>query len=201
MTTRANTFAPIASICAALALLAALPACGSDAPQAAPVAPSRPAVVVSSTTPPPQPAAAPASHAATPAPRAQDAPEPSRARPLEVVQATAARGVSDRTPVGADNAFSVRSGVVYAHVTLRNMEEPTEVQMVWKRDGEVSSSVTLPVGTSPRWRTWSQKRLRAWDAGAWTVEILDAQGDLLHTLRFDVHEAPAGHDDEGEEGC
>jgi hypothetical protein len=60
------------------------------------------------------------------------------------------------------------------------------VTLTWLRDGAPRATVSLEVGTSPRWRTWARRRLAPTDAGAWTAELRDPSGALLETLSFTV---------------
>lgn len=106
---------------------------------------------------------------------------------LRVVEATMASSVEARAPLGSDLDFTADGSRVWAWVSVQNRDEPTTVDMIWKRDGEKINTVTLKVGLSRGWRTWSYRTLRGWDVGHWSVEVVDAEGNLLRELRFDVH--------------
>jgi len=116
---------------------------------------------------------------------------------LKVLRGGVGTGIAQRELEDARVDFDRWDEAVFAHVTVQNLESPTTIKMVWRRDGELSSVVTLPVGVSPRWRTWSKKSLRGWDVGSWQVDVYDANDQLQQTLNFDVHE---GHPSE-DEGC
>ena len=66
------------------------------------------------------------------------------------------------------------------------MGDASTITMVWKKEGQTKLSVTLPVGHSWGWKTWSKKGIGAKDAGHWTVDVLDANEQLLETLSFNV---------------
>lgn len=117
---------------------------------------------------------------------------------LTVVSGAIGMGVEKRVPIDVGTVFDTDAGTLVAHVGVRNLDSPSQIQMIWKRDGVVSSSMSLDVGVSPRWRTWSKKRIRSWDTGEWTVEVRDAEGDLLKTMEFEVVEAQL---DDDEFGC
>ncbi|MDP6946698.1 MAG: DUF2914 domain-containing protein, partial [Myxococcota bacterium] len=109
---------------------------------------------------------------------------------LEIVDAALALGVERRKPVQAGENFRLGEKV-WAWVSVRNPDPQAEITMVWKRDGVVRSRMTLNVGKSPRWRTWSRYTLRPTDEGLWTVEVLDAEGNLLHVMGFKTLAADA----------
>ena len=104
---------------------------------------------------------------------------------LSVVEATLARGVSERQPIGPTHHFSVGE-VAWAWVAMGNRGEEASMTMLWFRDDALRSRLDLKVGTSPRWRTWSRRTLRSSDIGRWRVEVQSAEGEVLHTLRFEV---------------
>jgi hypothetical protein len=76
--------------------------------------------------------------------------------------------------------------VAWAWVAVKNSGDSQPATMVWTRDGQIRSRLTLEIGSSPRWRTWSRRTMRASDVGAWRVEVQDGQGQVLHTMRFEV---------------
>ena len=105
---------------------------------------------------------------------------------LEIVDDAIATGVVKREPVGVSAHFGDDAGVLWAWVQVRNLKAPSQVTMVWRHEGEVRSRVTLDVGVSPRWRTWSRKSVGAKDHGEWTVEVLSPDGETLRTLKFEL---------------
>ena len=104
---------------------------------------------------------------------------------LSVVESALAHGVSQRRPVRPVTEFQV-GDVAWAWISLKNSGDSQPATMVWTRDGQIRSRLTLEIGTSPRWRTWSRRTMRASDVGDWHVEVQDAQGQVLHTMRFEV---------------
>ena len=106
---------------------------------------------------------------------------------LAVVEATLAHGVSKRRPVRPATEFRV-GDVAWAWISVKNSGEAQPATMIWYRDGEVRSRLTLDIGKSPRWRTWSRRTMRSSDVGSWQVEVHDQHGEIIHTLRFDVIE-------------
>jgi len=104
---------------------------------------------------------------------------------LAVVEATLAHGVSKRRPVRPSTEFMV-GDVAWAWISVKNSGEAQPATMIWYRDGQIRSRLTLDIGKSPRWRTWSRRTMRASDVGSWQVEVHDQDGEIIHTLCFDV---------------
>lgn len=104
---------------------------------------------------------------------------------VEVVDFAIGTAVERRVLTGASDRFPLDTQRVYAHLTLESPIETT-VDVVWFRGETEVQRLTLDVGESPRWRTWSYRTLRPRDAGRWTVEVRDADGTLLDMLAFDV---------------
>lgn len=88
--------------------------------------------------------------------------------------------VESSKPVGDADAAAHAKIVTY-YLELSNRKAPTDVILVWKRDGKEVVRQHLEVGISPRWRTWGMCPT----AGAHEMEIdvLDASG---HTLKSDT---------------
>ena len=64
---------------------------------------------------------------------------------------------------------------------------PTTVEHRWYFDGRLEQSVTLDVQpNSGGYRTFSRRTSNARRAGAWRVELRNADGQLLREERFTV---------------
>ena len=120
--------------------------------------------------------------------------------PLAIVDTALGIDVEDRMPVGVATHFGQDVGKVWAWARVKNAGEPTQIQMVWKREGVVKSRLTLDVGTSSGWRTWSRKTMRTKDVGRWTVEITGPDGEMLDVMTFDISAGETASTD-GELGC
>lgn len=105
---------------------------------------------------------------------------------LAVVDSAVATGVVKRVPQGADDTFEANVGTLWGYIKVKNTEAPSQVTMVWKREGKVRTKIDVSVGVSPGWRTWSRQQIRPRDAGRWTVETFAADGTLLDSMAFDV---------------
>jgi hypothetical protein len=56
---------------------------------------------------------------------------------------------------------------------------------VWYFGDTPKARVNLKIKSSG-WRTYSSKRIKTNDVGAWRVDVLGPNGELLRTLRFRI---------------
>ena len=118
-----------------------------------------------------------------PAEQTPDQREPTEQRSA-VERLVVAAGVKHRLPVGVDSRFS---GVerVWGYLEVNHSGPPTALWMEWAREGETRSRLSVTVGESARWRTWSWQRLRPQrDAGRWEVRVTTAGGEVLARAQF-----------------
>ncbi len=105
---------------------------------------------------------------------------------LEILESVMAADVKERKPVGVAGAFDWSAGQIWSYIAVRNDGEPTTVKMVWRKDGKEKFGIDVKVGKSKAWRTWSRKRMRKKDVGAWTVDVVEPGGQVLKTMSFEV---------------
>lgn len=92
----------------------------------------------------------------------------------------AAKGVEKREPVEPGTTFTAGTKVwVWSRISGAN---GTAVKHVWKQDGKAVWTATLKVG-SVKWTTSSRHQC---NAGAWTVEVVGADGATLGSVAFTV---------------
>jgi hypothetical protein len=108
-----------------------------------------------------------------------------QAADLSVETAAICRDIVDRAPVDQGTSFSVSVGKLYCFTKIVGAETPTEVTHVWYFGAEERARITLSIGGSS-WRTYSSKVLQQHEIGAWRVEVLDADGNILETANFTV---------------
>ena len=96
-----------------------------------------------------------------------------------------AGSIEDREPVGVVNAFSSSTEKVYCFLEAKDILEETTVSFVWYYGDRKTATIELPIGKSPRWRTYSSKKLRG-RAGEWKVELQDSWGNVLDSVIFTV---------------
>jgi hypothetical protein len=91
--------------------------------------------------------------------------------------------VAERMPTDSVDGFSADTDVGFAFVRISNSGDPTQVKVVWSRNGVEQGAVPLNVGTSSGWRTWSSTNLQP---GNWRVQVVDANGGVLSQKDFTV---------------
>jgi len=96
-------------------------------------------------------------------------------------------GVEERELIGEASAFPSTVGKVYCWTCVQGADEPTEIIHVWYYGVEKMTEVMLPV-EYPRHRTWSYKTILPEWKGEWGVEILDAAGNKLDSIVFEITE-------------
>jgi hypothetical protein len=94
--------------------------------------------------------------------------------------------VDERMPTDSVDGFAAETDVGFAFVRVSNGGDPTQVKMVWSRNGVEQGSVPLNVGTSSSWRTWSRVSLQP---GNWRVQVVNADGSVLSQREFSVGQA------------
>lgn len=104
---------------------------------------------------------------------------------LEVATSAICENVVNREVVNEGSTFSASVGKLYCFSKIANVDSLTEVVHAWYYGNTERARVTLNVNP-PAWRTYSSKIIQAHETGSWRVEILDASGNLLETVRFEV---------------
>ena len=108
-----------------------------------------------------------------------------QAAALSVEGASICTGVADREAVDAGTSFAVSVGRLYCFSKIADIQESTEIVHVWYYGETERARVSLGV-KPPAWRTYSSKIIQAHEIGSWRVELLDASGNLLETLKFEL---------------
>ena len=104
---------------------------------------------------------------------------------LSVESASICTGVANREAVDAGTSFAVSIGRLYCFSKLADIQESTDIVHVWYYGETERARISLGVNP-PAWRTYSSKIIQAHEIGAWRVEILDASGNLLETLKIET---------------
>lgn len=102
---------------------------------------------------------------------------------LNVQEAVITTAVVERAPVDAVQSYPVTVGKLYCFTQVTGAQEETSLTHVWFWGEKEVARTTLPV-RSANWRTWSVKTILPSWTGEWRVDILDAEGNLLHSLPF-----------------
>ena len=104
---------------------------------------------------------------------------------LQVEDAVVCTNVVDREPVDSAVSFPASVGRLYAFTRIVGASDPSQVVHVWYFGEMERARVTLGVNGS-NWRTYSSKVIQEHEIGAWRVEVLDADGNNLDSIQFDV---------------
>ena len=92
-------------------------------------------------------------------------------------------GIEDRLPVGESTQFFETAERIYCYTRINGAVDTLDVAHVWYYGDEEKARVDLTI-KSASWRTWSSKKmLPAW-AGAWRVDVLGPDGELLLSREF-----------------
>jgi hypothetical protein len=111
--------------------------------------------------------------------------EMKEAAQLGVSVAAICKNVVDREPVDAGISFAAAVGKLYCFTKIIGAESPTQITHVWYFDGNERARVDLAVNGAS-WRTFSSKIIQEHELGAWRVDVMDAEGNVLKTLEFEV---------------
>ena len=104
---------------------------------------------------------------------------------LEVVAAAICKDVVDREAVDVGSSFSTSVPRLYCFTKIVGASQPTEVVHVWSYGDVERARVSLSVKAAT-WRTYSSKAIQAHEIGTWRVDVLDAAGNLLETINFEI---------------
>lgn len=101
------------------------------------------------------------------------------------VEARLGTGLEEREIIGEAYNFPSSIGRVYCWTLILGSEEPTEITHVWYYGEKKMAEVKLAI-KSQRYRTWSCKTILPEWVGNWRVEVVDAVGNLLKSISFEV---------------
>jgi hypothetical protein len=101
------------------------------------------------------------------------------------IASTVCKNVANRETIGAGTVFAYSVGRLYCLSNIAGIQNPTKIVHAWYYGETQRARVTLGVNP-PKWRTYSSKIIQAHEIGAWRVEILDASGNLMETVRFEI---------------
>ena len=115
----------------------------------------------------------------------QAAGQAQEAAQLEVAAAVICTNVAGLEPADSGTSFAATVGKLYCLTKVTGAQSPTQITHVWYFDGTERARVDLAVN-SVSWRTYSSKIIRPHEMGAWKVDVLDSNGNILKTLEFEV---------------
>jgi hypothetical protein len=104
-----------------------------------------------------------------------------------VKKAVMCEGVQDGFPVNQTIIFDGSKNSAYCWSEFDPVSDEGVVFHKWYRRGELITSKKLSVHP-PRWAAYTRLPLRQADIGPWHLNITDANGNVLRTLRFSITE-------------
>jgi hypothetical protein len=104
---------------------------------------------------------------------------------LTLVQAVMCEGLRSLVPWNEAVAFSIKREEVFCFLDFDPVPEKTSIRIswYWRDERRRNPKFTL---YPPRWSTLDSMQLRDADKGPWRVEVKDAEGNILKTLRFSI---------------
>lgn len=111
---------------------------------------------------------------------------------VELSTGTVVRGVftsdvQDHEPV--DQLTTTDTNTVSFFTELKDFQGETVIHR-WEHNGENMAEVKFQVG-GPRWRVWSSKNMMPEWGGAWTVSVVNGNGDVVASETLNYTPAPA----------
>ena len=104
---------------------------------------------------------------------------------LNAATAVICKNIADRQPVEPGTSFSASVGRLYCYSKIADIENSTKIEHVWYFGDSERARIPLSINP-PSWRTYSSKIIQAHETGKWHVKILDASGNLLEDVEFEV---------------
>lgn len=130
-------------------------------------------------------AATTAAAVATPAAKKEEPKKEAASTGEWKVEGKTCKSLTNRECADASESFASTDGTVYAWTKVVGPKDGGELHHVWFKGDDQMGDVTLKIGGSP-WRTYSKKTLGDKSQGDWRVEVRDANGAVLETLKFSV---------------
>jgi hypothetical protein len=104
---------------------------------------------------------------------------------LKITELAVTTKIVKGNPIDSVHRISASSvNALYCFTRLTADEDTdTTIKHVWYRDTEKIGEYVLPV-KGKKWRTYSKKMIEKGEPKEWRVEVLDAEGKLLKTVKF-----------------
>ena len=104
---------------------------------------------------------------------------------MTLEQATMCEAIESYKPKVPAVVFSVSIGRVSCFTAFDPVPKKTEILHQWYFRDQLVTSKRLHL-RPPKWATVSSIQPRQADIGPWRVDIIDAEGTVMHTLRFSI---------------
>ena len=94
--------------------------------------------------------------------------------------------IKDRTPLNIIEELDNSFGKIYFFTNIRNLQGQS-IRHHWIYKNKVMAEVEFDIN-GPRWRVWSSKNLWPTWLGEWSVEVLNANSEVLYKKEFNYIE-------------
>ena len=94
--------------------------------------------------------------------------------------------IKDRTPHNIIEELDNSFGKIYFFTNIRNLQGQS-IRHRWIYKNKVMAEVEFDIN-GPRWRVWSSKNLWPTWLGEWSVEVLNANSEVLYKKEFNYIE-------------
>jgi hypothetical protein len=115
----------------------------------------------------------------------QEKPQSPSSAKLTLVQAVMCEEVQANRPKNPTVVFSAARERAVCFTAFDPVPQKTYIYHRWYHREIPSANIRLTL-KPPRWSTFSSIQRRVTDKGPWRVEIIDANGNILQTLRFSI---------------
>ena len=97
-----------------------------------------------------------------------------------------AMDIKDRTPLNIIEELDNSFGKIYFFTNIRNLQGQS-IRHRWIYKNKVMAEVEFDIN-GPRWRVWSSKHLWPTWLGEWSVEVINANSEVLYKKEFNYIE-------------
>ena len=104
---------------------------------------------------------------------------------MVLVRAVMCESIGNYQPLNPAVAFSISQGEVFCFSNFDPVFEKTYILHKWFKKDKLIFTMKLTL-SPPQWSSFSRIQIRDADKGPWRVEIWDADGTQLQTLRFSM---------------
>ena len=104
---------------------------------------------------------------------------------IGVVGAAICKEVKDLSPVSENEVFRSDVRKLYCFTRVTGANGGDKIKHIWYYQDKKLAEITLSI-KSPDFRTYSSKKIKAYQKGKWRVEVMSLEGVNLATLNFTI---------------
>ncbi len=106
--------------------------------------------------------------------------------PINVISMEFGKELVNPELLGVDSVFYLSDDRIYALSKIQNRSGARTLFHEWYHEGKLRSKISMEVGRSYNWRTWSYIEVRPNIVGNWEVIVSDSLGVNYDSLSFQV---------------